>query len=220
MVGPPPDTRQAPFPRVADRLQVDALFRTVLDSAPDAIILIDAGGRIVLANAQTESLFGYGAHELLGGPVDLLLPEERVTRRATDQAGPRTRPLGAGLDVVARRKDGTEFPVKIDLSPVATDDGMLITAVVRDVSEREEVLARERQARRKDEESLALLRTLLTAAPFGIASSSCSRRLPSRAATPGRALVLAGSRSSVPNPPRQVRARVEHRFLAPALSGR
>jgi PAS domain S-box-containing protein len=159
--------------RLAGRIQPDALFRAVLDSAPDAIAVIDAGGRIVLANAQTERLFGYGVHELLGTPVDLLLPERlraaHVAHRATYRACPRTRPMGAGLDLVGSRKDGTEFPVEISLSSVTTDDGMLIIALVRDVTERKAVLAREQQARREAEESLALLGTILAAVPLGIA---------------------------------------------------
>jgi PAS domain S-box-containing protein len=162
--------------RDARRIQPDALFRAVLDSAPDAIAVIDASGRIVLANAQTEGLFGYTAHELLGAPVDLLLPERlraaHVAHRATYRVGPRTRPMGDGLDLVGRRKDGTEFPVEISLSPVATDDGMLITAIVRDVTERKAVLARERQARREAEESLALLGTILAAVPLGTPTSA------------------------------------------------
>jgi PAS domain S-box-containing protein len=173
VVGPSRRPAKAAPPRLAGHIQPDALFRAVLDSAPDAIAVIDAGGRIVLANAQTERLFGYGAHEILGRPVDLLLPVRlraaHVAHRATYHASPRTRPMGAGLDLVARRKDGTEFPVEISLSPVATDNGMLITAIVRDVTEREAVLARERQAGREAEESLALLGTVLTAVPLGIA---------------------------------------------------
>lgn len=165
-------SRAAPA-RVAGRIQPDALSRVVLDSAPDAIAVIDAGGRIVLANAQTERLFGYGAQELLGRPAELLLPERLraafVAHRAALLGRPRTPPMDAGLDLVARRKDGTEFPVEITLSPVATDDGMLLTAIVRDVSEREALRARERQARREAEESLALLGTILTAVPLGIA---------------------------------------------------
>ena len=136
-------TSKAALTRPAGHIQPDALFRAVLDSAPDAIAVIDGGGRIVLANAQTESLFGYSMHELLGGPVDLLLPERLRTahfaQRAAYRASPRKRPMGAGLDLVARRKNGTEFPVEISLSPVATDDGMLITAIVRGPPGREAI---------------------------------------------------------------------------------
>jgi PAS domain S-box-containing protein len=165
---------EAASPQLAGRIQPEALFHAVLDSAPDAIAVIDGGGRIVLANAQTERLLGYSAHELLGGPVERLLPEglrpARAARRATHRASPRTQPMGAGLNLVARRKDGTEFPVEISRSPVATDDGMLLSAIIiRDVTEREAMLARERQALREAEESLALLGTILTAVPLGIA---------------------------------------------------
>jgi PAS domain S-box-containing protein len=115
-------------------------FAALLESAPDAVVIIDAGGAIVLVNAQTESLFAYKRTELLGRPIETLLPDRfhdrHLGHREQYAADPRTRPWGAGLELAGRRKDGSEFPVDISLSSIATDSGLLMTAFVRDITER------------------------------------------------------------------------------------
>jgi PAS domain S-box-containing protein len=122
------------------RAAAEAHARTLFETAPDAIVVADAAGRLVLANAQTERWFGYTREELLGQPVELLVPEglrrAHVHHRTAYTAAPRTRLMGAGLGLAGRRKDGGEFPVEISLSPMETEAGTLITAVIRDVSER------------------------------------------------------------------------------------
>ncbi|HET8578496.1 MAG TPA: ATP-binding protein [Methylomirabilota bacterium] len=117
-------------------------FRNFLESAPDAIVIIDRGGRIVLVNAQTERLFGYRREELSGQPVELLMPERYRGRhadlRVAFSADPRTRAMGTGLKLFGQRKDGSEFPVEISLSPLETEEGPLVASAIRDVTEREE----------------------------------------------------------------------------------
>jgi len=132
----------------------EARFRKLIEGAPDAIVIADAEGRIVLVNTQTERTFDYARDELLGRPVEMLLPERlrgvHVGHRAGYHAVPRTRPMGMGLDLLARRKDGSEFPVDVNLSPLESDGGMLVTSVVRDITERkraeEEIRRRQREA--------------------------------------------------------------------------
>jgi PAS domain S-box-containing protein len=116
----------------------ESRFRELLEAAPDAIIEVDREGRIVLLNAATEAIFGYGREDLLGQPVERLIPEGARGRhgghRAAYWANPITRPMGFGMILLARRSDGTEFPVEISLSPVKIDDGFRVTAIIRDVS--------------------------------------------------------------------------------------
>ncbi len=112
------------------------MFRGLLEAAPDAIVVVDGRGRIVLVNTHTEELFGYPRGELVGASVELLVPEARRPEhgghRTRYQEEPRRRPMGSGLELSGRRKDGSEFPVQISLSPVETDEGVLVTAAVRD----------------------------------------------------------------------------------------
>jgi PAS domain S-box-containing protein len=131
---------------ITERKQAEAMFRGLLESAPDAIVGVDSNGRIRLVNAQTEQLFGYTRGELLGQPVEILVPDQHRRSHPGHRqhyfAEPRTRPMGAGLDLVARRKDGTEFPVEISLSSIQTEEGVLVSAAIRDVSDRKQAEAR------------------------------------------------------------------------------
>ncbi len=115
-------------------------FGALLESAPDAMVIVDGAGTIKLVNAQTEALFGYPREELLGCPVEILVPgrfrgDHPVHRRGY-AANQQVRPMGAGLDLCGLRRDGSEFPVEISLSPLQTSDGLLVSAAVRDVSDR------------------------------------------------------------------------------------
>ena len=121
----------------------DAVLHGFFESAPDAVVVVDAGGRIVRVNAQVHALFGYSRKDLIGKPVEILLPERyrgrHVTHRMGYAAQPRTRPMGAGLELYGQRQDGGEFPVDIMLSPLRTSKGNLVSAVIRDISERKKV---------------------------------------------------------------------------------
>jgi PAS domain S-box-containing protein len=118
-------------------------FEQLLEAAPDAIVGIDGEGKIVLVNGQTETLFGYARKDLLGRAVEMLVPERfrelHPGHRTGYFAEPRTRPMGADLDLYGRRQDGSEFPAEISLSSIETDKGRLATAAIRDVSERRAV---------------------------------------------------------------------------------
>ena len=131
---------------VSERKAAEERFRALLEAAPDAMVIVDDTGTIKLVNAQTEALFGYRRDELLGRPVELLVPKRfqtHHTRHRDSYATTRqVRPMGAGLELHGLRKDGSEFPVEISLSPLETADGLLVSAAVRDVSERKAAEAR------------------------------------------------------------------------------
>jgi PAS domain S-box-containing protein len=121
------------------------MFVGLLEAAPDAMVCVDGDGRIALVNAQAERLFGYGRDELVGQPVEILVPDAvravHPGHRAGYTADPRPRPMGAGMELAGRRRDGSTFPAEISLSAIDTEKGPLVTAAVRDVTERLEVQA-------------------------------------------------------------------------------
>jgi PAS domain S-box-containing protein len=125
---------------VTERVDTEQLYRGLLDSAPDAIVVVDESGRIVLVNTQAERLFGYRRSELVGEMIEMLVPDgsrarhPQMRRRYTD--APESRPMGAGLALGARRKDGTEFPAEISLSALPTGNGLVVSAAIRDVTDR------------------------------------------------------------------------------------
>ena len=115
-------------------------YRGLLEAAPDAIIAVDSAGRIVFANTQAGRLFGYTTDELIGQAVDSLVPEAARPAHPARRAGyfdsPAPRPMGAGTQLAGRRKDGSEFPADISLSAIQTEQGPLVSAAVRDVTDR------------------------------------------------------------------------------------
>jgi len=126
-----------------ERQRAEAKFRGLLEAAPDAMVCVDGDGRIALVNAQAERLFGYGRDEIIGQPMEMLVPDQvremHPGHRAGYMAYPRPRPMGAGKELAGRRRDGTSFPAEISLSAIDTDEGILVSAAVRDVSERLEI---------------------------------------------------------------------------------
>ena len=131
-------------------------YRAVFESAPDGIVIVDDEGRIVEVNPCILTQFEYTAAELIGEPVEILVPESQrgahKGHRTHFQADPASRPMGAGLDLVGRRKDGSGFPVEISLSPWKTNDGDFVIGVVRDQTERSQLRAFGQGALRAAEE--------------------------------------------------------------------
>jgi PAS domain S-box-containing protein len=140
--------------------KAESRFRELLEVAPDSIIEVDRHGVIILCNAATERLFGYRREELLGSPVETLIPEgsrgAHQQHRADYWRQPVTRPMGMGLTLHAQRKDGSRFPVEISLSPVRSEDGFRVTAIIRDVTERkiaeEQIRAVNQQLQQRNQE--------------------------------------------------------------------
>lgn len=144
------------------------LVRSVLQSAPDAMIIIDGSGTILYANRQVTALFGYESAEVVGSPVEMLMPERfrgrHVAHRQGYTSSVRVRPMGAGLELFARRRDGREFPVEISLSPIQQQDEVLVAAAIRDVTDRARVEKELRDARATaDRANLSKSRFLATA---------------------------------------------------------
>jgi PAS domain S-box-containing protein len=138
-------------PDVTGRRRADARFRGLLEAVPDAMVCVRPDGRIALANGQTERLFGYGRDELVGQPVEMLVPEAmrdaQPSPRAGYEDGPQPRPAGAGRQLAGRRRDASTFPAGISLSTIDTDEGILITAAIRDMTGHQQVKDLERANR-------------------------------------------------------------------------
>ena len=128
-------------------------FRLVVEAAPNAMVMINLAGEIVMVNAQAERVFGYSRAELLGESVEMLVPERfrshHPEMRATFFTDPQPRPMGAGRDLYGVKKDGSEFPVEIGLNPIETDEGTMVLAAIVDITERKaaELALRDRERR-------------------------------------------------------------------------
>lgn len=144
---------------ISDRRRAEQRFRSLLESAPDAMVIVDRAGTIVLINSQTEELFGYPRKELLGQPVEKLVPtrfrERHFEYRDGYIAAPKVRAMGAGRQLFGLRKDGTEFPVEISLSPIGTEEGVLVSSAIRDITPQKELETRLQEASRMKSEFLA-----------------------------------------------------------------
>src|SRR4051812_28008507 len=126
--------------RMEDAIATDAGFRGLLEAAPDAMVIVGEDGRIQFVNGQLEKLFGYVRADLVGQTIEILVParyrKDHPGHRAGYFGDPRARPMGAEIALYGVRKDGTEFPAEISLAPVETPEGTLVTAAIRNVTER------------------------------------------------------------------------------------
>ena len=154
---------------IVEQQREEKKLKALFDSAPDAEIVTDRSGSIVMANEQTIRLFGYSQEELLGQLIEILIPAERrknhVQYRMDYVAVPRPRPMGSGMELAALRKDGTSIPVEVSLNPIALDEELLIACAIRDISGRKEL-----EAKLREQERLADIGTLAAIFAHEVAS--------------------------------------------------
>ena len=143
MRSPSRDSENSKLPQLAKNMTKTFLSASFFEAVPDAMVAVDAQGEIVQVNSQTERLFGYTQGELIGQKVEMLVPEslrgEHHHHRDRFHEKPQTRRMGAALDLRGRRKDGSEFPVEISLSPVHTDSGLVVLSAIRDITDRKRI---------------------------------------------------------------------------------
>jgi PAS domain S-box-containing protein len=154
------------FRDITERKKAEQKFKDLLEATPDAMVIVNQDGEMLLVNAQAVNLFGWCRDELLGQKVDILVPErlrrKHPKRRNAFFVRPRARPMGAGLDLFGLRKDGTEFPVEISLSPLQATEGTLVIAAIRDITER-------KHGERRVRDSEKRFRAIFDQAPIAIA---------------------------------------------------
>ncbi|MGB0108436.1 MAG: PAS domain S-box protein, partial [Terriglobales bacterium] len=155
MSRPSPDHEQPAPPRAVGTMaagtMAEALLSTdLLETLPDAVVAVDRDGTIIQVNSQAQELFGYLRDELIGQKVEVLVPESYRSQhhhhRQNFAETPKTRRMGAELDLYGRRRNGSEFPVEISLSPVSADDGMFVLSAIRDISDRKRIAEELRRA--------------------------------------------------------------------------
>ena len=150
---------------ITQRKREEEKFRKLVESAPDAIVIVNHAGEIQLVNAQTEKIFGYSREELIGKKVEVLIPQrylaDHVSHRSTYAEAPRPREMGAGLELYGRRKGGAEFPVEVSLTPLEIGEDALISSAIRDITDRH----RAAEALKASEERLQMA---VEAAQFGV----------------------------------------------------